>query len=194
MTAVEQQIATLHSAARNAMQRGQLREVHQHCLAILKIDQTFADAWFLCGVIAAHNKQLDKAVEILEKAVGLAPDNPEYHAELGKHLVACNQPEKALREAEVALSLEPDELPTLNTLGTLFSHTSEHEKALQCFERATRSLQTRAEGAGRLSSEWRADLFFNYGASLQFAGQFAEAEAAYEEAIALQPQLFTTSV
>lgn len=41
-----------------------MQEAHQHCLAILRIDREFADAWFLCGVIAAHNGKLTKAVEI----------------------------------------------------------------------------------------------------------------------------------
>ena len=190
MTSSEQQIASHHSAAQKAMQQGDLREVHQHCLCILKLDQTFADAWFLCGVIAAHNKQQSKAVEILRKAVNLAPENPEYRAELGKQFIACNQPEEALYEAEAALALNPVELPTLNTLGAAFSHTGEHVRALICFERATQILESRTAGAGSLTNEWRADLYFNFAASLQFASRFVEAEAAYEQAIALQPQLF----
>jgi tetratricopeptide (TPR) repeat protein len=190
MTPDAQQIARLHEAAHNAMGLGHLREVHEHCLAILKIDPSFADAWFLCGVIAAHNGQLDKAAEILEKAIGLAPDNPEYRAELGKQLLATHQPERALMEAEVALSLTPSQLPTLNTLGTLFSHAGEHEKALGCYEQAARSLRQRAGGTAGLSTEWQADLSFNLAASLQFAGRFEESETIYESAIALQPEFF----
>jgi tetratricopeptide (TPR) repeat protein len=183
------QIAELHRAAQKAMQQGLLREVHQHCLAILKLDQTFADAWFLCAVIAAHNGQRSKAIDILGNAIALAPKNPEYRAELGKQLVASNQPEQALHEAESALSLEPEALPTLNTLGTVFSHTGEHEKALLCFERASQSLQQRSESTNNLSIEWQADFYFNRAASLQFAGRFDDAETSYEKAIALQPNM-----
>jgi len=172
------------------MRRGNLKEVHAHCLAILKLDQTFADAWFLCGVIAAHNAQPAKAVEILEKAVALAPANPEYRAELGKRLLATHQPERALLEAEAALSLHPAQIPTLNTLGTVFSHAGEHEKALGCYERAAHSLRQRPSGYAGLSAEWRADLYCNLAASLQFAGRFEESETAYEEAIALRPAFF----
>ena len=85
------------------MREGRLQDAHRHCLAVLEADRRHADAWFLCGVIAAHNGQTAKAVEILEKAVGLAPDNPEYRAELGKLLLATRQPERALQEAEHAL-------------------------------------------------------------------------------------------
>jgi len=190
MNSETQQIAQLHDAAQKAMRLGHLREVHAHCLAILKLDQTFADAWFLCGVIAAHNGQLAKAVEILEKTTELAPDNPEYRAELGKRLLATHQPERALMQAEVALSLTPSQLPTLNTLGTLFSHAGEHEKALRCYEQATLSLRQRAGETAGLSTEWQADLYFNLAASLQFAGRFEESEGSYEQAIALLPDFF----
>jgi tetratricopeptide (TPR) repeat protein len=190
MTPDHQQILKLHNAAQQAMGRGHLREVHEHCLAILKLDPTFADAWFLCGVIAARNGQRAKSVEILEKAAFLAPNNPEYRAELGKQLLANQQPEKALTEAEVALSLDPSQLPTLNTLGTLFSHAGEHEKALGCYEQATSALLQRTGSATSLSTEWQADLYFNFAASLQFAGRFEESESAYEQAIALQPEFF----
>ena len=190
MTTDEKAIAKDHAAAKKAIQTGLLQEAHEHCLAILQKDQTFADAWFLCGVIAAHNGQLGKAVEILGNAVKLAADNSEYRAELGKQLIASNQPEWALREAQTGLSLNPSEPPTLNTLGTVFSHAGEHEKALECFSRAARLLEGRAGGARMLPLQWQADFYFNAAASMQFAGHFTKAEQSYEKAIKLQPLLF----
>tara|TARA_R110002124_G_scaffold28307_3_gene100078 strand:- start:1125 stop:2747 length:1623 start_codon:yes stop_codon:yes gene_type:complete len=184
-----QRIAEHHAAAQKALQAGQLRAVHQHCLAILKIDASFADAWFLCGVIAAHNGQVAKAKDILEKSVELAPHNPEYHTELGKQLLALDQPERALREAEIALTLNPQAPPVLSTLGTVFSHTGEHEKALRCFDKAETLLQKRPQEAGGLTAQWQASFYFNYGASLQFAGRLSAAEQAYEKAIKLQPKM-----
>ena len=172
------------------MAAGQLRAVHEHCLAILQIDLTFADAWFLCGVVAAHNGSLSKSIEIFEKATALAPDNPEYHAELGKQLLADQQPERALQEATKTLHLSPSQLTTINTLGSLLSHVGEHEKALGCFQRAVRSLQRRSNGDTSLSSKWQADLYFNYAASLQFAGCFKEAATAYEQSISILPLFF----
>ncbi|HEY6131576.1 MAG TPA: hypothetical protein VIV27_06125, partial [Halioglobus sp.] len=92
MTAVEQKIATHHRAAQQAIQDGQMREAHQQCLASLALDQAFADAWFLCGVIAAHNGVPAQAADIVRKAITLAPGKAEYHAELGKLLIALRQP------------------------------------------------------------------------------------------------------
>ena len=190
MTTDEEAIAKGHAAAQEAMRDGQLREAHKHCLGILKRDQTFADAWFLCGVIASHNGQHAKAVEIIENAVKLAPDNAEYRTELGKNLIASNQTEWALREAQTALSLDPLQPAVLNTLGTVFSHAGEHKSALLCFTRAAQLLEERAGGTKELSIQWQADFYFNSAASMQFAGHFAEAEQAYERAITLQPLMF----
>ena len=82
------------------MQRGNYREAHQHCLNILKLDSSHADAWFLCGVIAGKNGQTAKAVEIFRNAIKLAPEQAEYRAELGKQLLALRQPEQALVMAQ----------------------------------------------------------------------------------------------
>jgi tetratricopeptide (TPR) repeat protein len=190
MSSGKPQISDHHRAAQAAMRQGQLREAHQHCLEILKLDQGHADAWFLCGVIAAHNGQLAKSLDIFRKAIALEPDNAEYRVELGKQLIALRQPEQALREANEALSLVPTALPTLNTLGTVFSHVGEHQQALACFERAANTLQESPEQHAALPNAWQADLHFNMAASLQFSGQFDKAEAAYEQAIALQPKLY----
>jgi tetratricopeptide (TPR) repeat protein len=183
-------IAAHHGAAQNAINNGHLREAHRHCLAILALDPDFADAWFLCGVIAAHNGVPGKSADIFRKAIALAPGNAEYHAELGKQLIALRQPREALAAATTALSLAPDDPPTLNTLGTVFSHCGEHDQALLCYEQAVLALQRRSSRANGLPRQWQADLYFNLAASLQFAGQFESAEEAYEKAIDLQPHMF----
>jgi tetratricopeptide (TPR) repeat protein len=97
---------------------------------------------------------------------------------------------QALHVAQQAYALNPASAPVLNTLGTVFSHCGDHATALACYERAVRSLQHNPASAGNSSANWQADLYFNLGASLQFAGRFADAGNAYEQAIALQPQLY----
>ncbi len=187
MTVTEKEIAAQHKAAQTAVANGNLREAHQLCLRILQADRTHADAWFLCAVIAAANGQLAKAVEILHNAITLAPDNAEYHAELGKHLLAIREPEQALAAAEKASSLSPTQPTTLNTLGTLLSHCGEHERALSCFIQAQARL---AESTYDLPVAWFAELHFNHATSLQFAGELEAAESAYEAAIDCNPTLF----
>jgi len=183
-------ITAHHGAAQRALEAGTLQQAHEHCLAILALDPDFADAWFLCGVIAAHNGAADKAADIFRKAIALAPAQAEYHAELGKQLIALREPREALAAATMALSLAPKDPPTLNTLGTVFSHCGEHEQALLCYEQAVRALQRRTDRGAGLSAQWRADFYFNMAASLQFAGRFESAEQGYEKSIELQPHMF----
>ncbi|MCR9105270.1 MAG: sulfotransferase [Gammaproteobacteria bacterium] len=190
MAASQQQITTWHSQAVAALKQGKGREAHQLCLAILRENPQHADAWFLCGVIAGQNGQTAKAIEILGKAVRLDSQQPEYLAELGKHLFASGEHRAALETAHRACALEPRDIPTLNTLGTLLSHCGEHDIAVQCFRSAVHALPDRKTDGRGFSSEFRSELLFNFAASLHFAGDFTGAEAAYESAIALQPALF----
>jgi tetratricopeptide (TPR) repeat protein len=178
-----------HRLAQEALQSGRPREAHEHCLEILKQDPTFADAWFLCAVIAAQNGQVHKSVEILERALALAPDNAEYHAETGRQYIALHHPDRALAHANIAFEQQPTEIPVLNTLGTVFTQAGEHPRALACYERAVALLEERGATVS-LTSQWRAQLYFNLATARQFAGQFDDAEAAYELAIALDDTLF----
>lgn len=184
-----QQIARWHRAALQALEQGRLREAHQHCLAILQADQEHADAWFVCGVIAAHNGQAAKAADIFRQAIALSPDNPEYRTELCKQYIALSQYGDALQLAQQTLPLKPTAIPTLNTLGVVFSHVGEHSRALECFALAITKLQ-QAGRSKQFSTDWQAELNFNFAASLKFAGRFEEAETAYEQAIHLQPRLY----
>ena len=179
-----------HRAAQAAMRSGDPRAAHQHCLAILKHDPRYADAWFLCAVIAAGNGQHGKAVDILHRAIALQPESSEYLAELAKQLVALNQPAQALENAGKALALAPVEIPVLNTLGTVFSHTGQHPSAVMCYEKAATQLAHNGAQASGLSTQWRAELYYNLGTSLNFDGRTDEAENALETAISLQPQFY----
>lgn len=169
------------------MAAGDLKACHQHCLAILKLDPGFADAWFLCGVIAAQNGLLDKAVQIFGNAIKMAPERAEYHAELGKYLLAAGELERALEAAHRAQALKPDTAAVLNTLATLLSHCGEHEPALKLFARAGELVKKDRSPQG---AQWLAEFYFNWGASLQFAGDFSAARGCLEKAIEYQPLYF----
>lgn len=165
-----------------------MREAHALCLEILRANPGHADAWFLCGVIAAHNGQREQALQIFARATALEPRQADYHAEIGKTLITLRRHREALVAAEQSLACDPGRTSTWNTLGTVFSHAGEHERALSCFNTACARLE--AATASRLGPEWQADLYFNLGASSKFCGDFTAAEQAYEQAIALQPTHF----
>ena len=189
MTPDPSKITELHRQAERALSKGRLREAHQCCLQILEADRSHADAWFICGVIAGRNRNFDKAVEILRNAVMLDAQRADYLAELGKYLLALDLPGEALAFAKEGLALAPKDLPTLNTLGGVFSHCGDHEHAMQCFGQAIASLEAGKKPAQHSPANL-ARLYFNMAVSLQFVGEIDRAEDAFEQAIALRPTYF----
>ena len=186
----EAQIRREHRAAQLALREGRLRDAHQHCLTVLQADRQHADAWFLCGVIAASNGLHAKAEQIIRNAISLAPGNAQYRAELGKELLVLRRTQEGMASAESALALQPTDVPTLNTLGTVFSHAGEQEQALACFDQAVEALGRREKAQG-FRSAFRAEVHYNRGIALQFVGRFSEAEAEFEEAIRINPVGFS---
>lgn len=187
MSDKQDSITRHHQAAQTALREGQLRSAHQHCLTILRTDPSHADAWFICGLIAAHNGLVTKATDIQRKAIGLAPKNPEYRIELAKQLTRLGDLSAALEQAAQALQLKPKNLYSLDTLGTVLSHGGEHETAIDCYRLAIRGIAEQTPGLAPPTTGWQADLYFNYATSLGFAGDIEGAEQAYEQAIKLIP-------
>ncbi len=187
MSSRSPQAVALHRQAQDAIARGDLRECHQHCLAVLKLDPEFADAWFLCGVIAGENGLRGKAVQIFENAIRLDPNQAEYHAELGKYLLTLEEPERALAAARAAEQLKPSGAVLLNTLATLLSHCGEHASALTYFSEAGELVKA---GRSPASAHWISEFYFNWSASLQFDGNFDAARGCLETAIDHRPDYF----
>jgi len=186
MPAVTDSIQKHHQQAQQLLAAGEARAAHEACLAILRENPSHADAWFLCGVIAAGNGQHGKAVEIFERALALSADNAEYLGELAKSLVADRRPGPALEKARAAVATEPEDPRVLSNLGTVLSHCGEPAEALPCFERVCELHQRQRPADTRAAAE----AWFNLGATRKFTGDFAGSEAAYEEAIFLEPGLF----
>ena len=184
--ASESSIRHHHEAAQAALAAGDPRAAHEACLAILRQDPAHADAWFLCGVIAAGNGLHARAVEIFERALSLAPGNPEYLGEQARSLVADRRPGPALERAREAMAADPVDPRVLSNLGTVFSHCGEPAEALPCFERVCERYRQQPPADKAVA----ADAWFNLGATRKFTGDFTASEAAYEAAIALQPTLF----
>ncbi len=157
---------------------GRHEQAHKSCMAILGEDPRFADAYYLLALIAVAYGNYVKAVEVLDRAIAFdETGRPAYMAEKAKCLLALNQHDKAKASIEECADMPNHSAITLDTVGVLFSRLGDHERAVAYFWQAV-----------SIDAE-QAEIHYNLGASLQFLGRFAEADASYERAIQLQSDM-----
>jgi len=162
--------------AERALNRRDFRLAHELCLKILATDARHADALFLLGMIAAEHDNYGKAVDVIDRALAIDPHKAEYLAHRGRCLIALQRPREAFEAARAALSLEPRDALTLDTIGVVMTRAGAHADAIEPFRRAV--ARDAAKPAYR----------YNLGAALQFVGDLRSAEAEYREALRLEPQ------
>lgn len=74
-----------------------------------------------------------QALEVLTKAVALAPDLPEAHHNIALALAKLGRPEEAISHLKIALELNPNLSPALLTLGGLYQTTGQIERAMDTY-------------------------------------------------------------
>jgi tetratricopeptide (TPR) repeat protein len=153
--------------------RRDFRSAHTICLDVLKRDPRRARGYQLLGVIAAEHDNHAKALEVLDRAKALAPNDPRTDAFRGRSLVALSRLNEARAAAEAAAARDPKDAHTLDTIGVVFARTGDHARAVEQFRKAAQREPGNASYA------------YNLGAAEQFVGDFAAAEAAYRATLAI---------
>lgn len=151
---------------------------HALCMEVLSVDPDAAGAWFLLGVLAADHDNPGKAAELFGRAAALDLNDPRAPAQLARCLIGLNRRDEALAHAQAAEARQPRDAHTLDTLGVVFSRAGLHGRAIGFFEAAFAREPAQASYA------------YNLAASRQFSGDFPGAEAAYAQALALDPALY----
>ena len=80
--------------------------------------------------------ELDQAVASLEKAIEVAPDEPENYNRLSLVLARAGAYEEALQAVEKAIELRPDAAHIIDSLGTVRLYRSELDEAAAAYRRA----------------------------------------------------------
>ncbi len=120
------------------------------------------------GLTAAREGRLQEAIRLLEQARIATPWRDE---EIESNLAELH----AIRRLEKKLEMRPNDAPTLLALGKAYFAQERGDTALECFRRAAKAAPTFAEAHAMIGLE------------LHFRGNNVEAEAAYREAVRLQP-------
>jgi tetratricopeptide (TPR) repeat protein len=157
-----------HGAGRLAKAEGLYRQ-------ILQADPENPYALHLLGVIANQMGDNEDAVELISKALKIAPNYADAYANLGNALQAMDRMDEALENYYRAISLMPDMAEAHNNIGSVLKALGRPEEAIDSYQMAI-ALQ-----AGY------AEAHCNLGSALQDLARSDEALASYRQALALRP-------
>ena len=100
-------------------QAGRLSEAEHAYRRILIENPEHSDALHLLGVIALQTRNLEPALELIQKAVDLRPDGAVYRSNLGQVLEQMGRPKQAEQAYREAIAIDSACAEALNNLGRL---------------------------------------------------------------------------
>lgn len=195
-----QQAVALHD-------QGQFQAASSLCLEILRENPAHAGALHLSGLVAYQIRHFQTAVDLIDKALAIEPDNAAFHGNHGIALKGLHRHDEALASYDRALALQPDYVEAHFNRGATLQELNRLEEALTGYDRAialkpdyaaawnNRAIVQKALGrcSEALSSYDQAlalgpdyaDAWYNRGNALMDLKRRDEALASYERAVAL---------
>lgn len=174
---------SLENALRNALSdawrlrhQRQWSEAASACHSILSQHPDCDEAWHLLGLLALDRGAHDQAVRHLEKALSLAPEQPDHHCNLGVILHSKGDYARSKMHLSKALEIDPHNHDARCNLGLVLYHQRQWSQAAQVFESILDAVPGHTAALA------------NLGMTRLVQQQFDEAVWAYEKAIALEPQ------
>ena len=132
--------------------------------------------WKMLGVALEQLGELSEAVIANQKAVVLAPEDPELHYNLSNRLREIGRLEDSVAGYRKATVLKPDYVEAHYNLGVTLQELGRLEEAEASYKNAI-----------AIKPEY-AEAHSNLGVTLQELGRLEEAEASYRKAIAIKPE------
>ena len=168
-------LSTLLERTSQALRSGRADLACASAEQALRLDADHAGAHHLLGLALLERRQNGAALEHLNRALALVPDCCEYATHFARALARTHQRGKAIQVANIAWALPPTDPLTLETLGSVYMDCNAFERADTLFRRAVALLPDNAR------------VRFNHAVTLTFTGRLADAEAAFDACLALQP-------
>jgi tetratricopeptide (TPR) repeat protein len=116
-----------------------LAQVPSTCRAPAELEKAIqngpsAGVYDALGAYFGQKQQLSCAVDAFQKAVRLEPNSWEARFNLGLAYIQSQQPAKALRELNVAISIRPDDPLGHIAMGVALNDLSRHDEAIEEFK------------------------------------------------------------
>ncbi|MFQ5777079.1 MAG: tetratricopeptide repeat protein [Terriglobia bacterium] len=150
------------------------------------------------GLELLEKGRVDGALAAFERALALKPDFPAAFHNLGLALAAKGQHAAALDAYREALHLDPDFRAALNSLGLALAARGQLNEAIASYRKALQpppELSSAADGQNRTAGPERltfdvsrAEVHYNLGLALQWAGRMEESAQEFAEAERLDPR------
>jgi tetratricopeptide (TPR) repeat protein len=156
-------------------QEGKLAEAERIYWEILQRQPNHFDALHLLGVIAKQTQQLERAVELIRKAIWLNPHAAAAHNNLGNALLDLKRPSEALASYDKAIAFKPDYALAHNNRGNVLHELKRPADALASYDKAI-----------ALNPDF-VMAHYNRGLALVDLKRSEEALASFDTALALKP-------
>jgi tetratricopeptide (TPR) repeat protein len=154
------------------------------------------------ALLAAERYQ--EALPHFTKAAQLRPSDPASHLNLGGDFAVIDRPREAIAQYEAAIPLTSDPVMRVEAyeiLGRLYSQLGQYSKARISYEQALKIDPQQANASSGLAKVELSDAirqvaegpsaekYFRLGQVFQHNGRTVEAQAAYKQALKLNPRL-----
>ena len=168
--------AAQFTAAIHRFEQGDLRGAEALFKDLLRKNPKSAPCWHILGLIEQQRGHDRKALELLDRAIALDPNDAAAHSNRGNLLAAMGQPEAALASFDRALALRPDLAQVLCNRGNILHSLGRHAEALASYNAAI------------AADPGLAQVYNNQGNTLAALGRAEDAVASFTQAIARNPQ------
>lgn len=156
-------------------QQGKLREAEAACRAALSSNPDDVDALNLMGILAQRGGDLPRAIEVLSRAINIAPDVAKLYLNRGEAFRASNAFDRAVSDYRKAIELDPNYATAYYNLGI----------ALRAQEKLAEAIAAYRAAVGIKPDYVKAH--YNLANTLRTQLDFAAAEQAYRDAIRFDP-------
>jgi Flp pilus assembly protein TadD len=168
-------VAEYLQMAKDKLRQNRYEEAREIYLHVLSQDANNAEALSHLGICLASKGLPMNGLKLMSMAVSIQPNSPIYHGNLGELLRLMGRFAEAENSLRAAVQLAPGDPGHRSALGLVLAQQGKFAEGVQMCRASAKAANT-------------AVAYFRLGAVLVQGKQFAEARAAYEQALALDPR------
>lgn len=157
--------------------QGRYQEVENSARAMTRQFPLNSFGWATLGLALQQLARHEEALQPMQKAIELAPEDAQGHSNLGNTLSYLGKLDEAEASFRRALAIKPDFAEASVNLGATLHDLGRFDEAETCYREAI-----------KLKPEL-SDAHYNLGNTLSSLGRLDEAESCYRKAILIKPDL-----